>query len=302
MESSFEDRQTLNRFTPATETGEIGGLVNSDRPVFADTGIAGSTVEPDDDAPSSGSADDKPADDNAAEATPAGEDKPGEADQGGTEEEKDTRLDRNPRFKQILAERDKERIARERLEAQMEILTKPVAPPPPPVKDEAPAFKDTSKMSEEELAEWQANDPKSYEANLAARIKYELLRDLNQHAEKHSQEAAVEKTYAAFGSANPDFEAKWKTGEVKKYIDTHPGHNPMSAYHELTIQERIDAAVAKAKADTEKEVVARINAKQKATVLGSGPAAAKVPLPSEADDKIKFKEQGGTRMGLANLS
>lgn len=304
-----QDASTLNASAPATETGEIGGFVNSDRPSFDPDGqnLFG-TVEDDVESPSD--ADDKGAGDDTTnkEDQPAG-DGTG-ADKGGkADEEENTRFDQHPRFQQIMKERDEERRTRERLEAQMEILTKVVDAPPDVEggkKDDLP-YRDIGKMTEEELAEWQANDPKGFADNLAARIKHELLTDMQRQSETTSRRNATEQTYTRFSQKNADFRSRWESGEIKNYIDQNPGHNPMSAYHEIisedrekSVQTRIDEAVAKAKADTEKEVLARIKSKQKANVLGAGPATTPV-RNEEAPELNDTKRHGGKVTVLASM-
>lgn len=304
-----QDASTLNASAPATETGEIGGFVNSDRPSFDPDGqTLFGTVE--DDAGSPSDADDKGAgddtpnkeDQHAGDGT--GTDNGGKADDG-----ENTRFDQHPRFQQIMKERDDERKARERLEAQMEILTKVVDAPPDVEggkKDDLP-YRDIGKMTEEELAEWQANDPKGFADNLAAKIKHDLLTDMQRQSEATSRRNATEQTYARFAEKNADFRSRWETGEIKKFIEQNPGHNPMSAYHEIisenrekSVQTRIDEAVAKAKADTEKEVLARIKSKQKANVLGAGPATTPV-RDEEAPSLNDTKRHGGKVTVLASM-
>jgi hypothetical protein len=304
-----EGSQTLNSSLPATETGEIGGLVGSDRPNNADDTLNASTVDTDNDAGTPSGADDKGAASDDKGKPPAEEDTTGEADKGGTDKgDEETRFDQHPRFQQLRVERDKERIARERLEAQMEILTKVVEPPPKPAKAEELPYKDTSNMPEDELAQWQANDPKGYEANLEAKITHNLLKNLSQNAETHSRQDAINKEYASHAAEFPDFNERWKTGEIKKFIDAHPGHTPMSAHLRFVVNDmktqhakEIEEAVTKAKTDTEKEVLARIASKQKAHVLGGGPAASIQVPGSDATELNDTKQHGGLKAGLANL-
>lgn len=279
-----QDAQTLNSTLPATQTGEIGGIVNSDRPFGTNETITTSTVE-DDSTPSS-SADDKARSD---ESTKESGEKTLEAAPEGSEE---TRYDKIPRFQQLRKEAEEakaiaeaEKLARVRLEAQMEIVNRPVDPPPPVQKAATPPpFKDTSEMDVDELAQWQANDPIGYEKNLREQIKYELLKDLNQHAEKNAAQAANEKDYAEFAQENPDFEARWVDKSIPDFLKAHPGHNPMSAYHEIKKadkQKDTEALIAKVKAETEKEVLDRIKAKQIPTGLGGAPAGTPPPRPSD---------------------
>lgn len=310
-----QDASTLNASAPATETGEIGGFVNSDRPSFDPDGqnLFG-TVEDDDAAGSPSDADDKSAGDDTTGTSTNKEDQPagdgtGMDNGGKADDEENTRFDQHPRFQQLRKERDDERKARERLEAQMEILTK-VVDAPPDVEGEKTdnlPYRDTGKMTEEELAEWQANDPKGFVDNLAAKIKHDLLVDMQRQSEATSRRNAIEQTYARFAEKNPDFRSRWETGEIKKFIERNPGHNPMSAYHDIisedrekSVQTRIDEAVAKAKTDTEKEVLARIKSKQKANVLGAGPAITPV-RDEDASSLNDTKRHGGKVTVLANM-
>lgn len=303
-----QDASTLNAGAPATETGEIGGIVEPDRPSFDPDGqnLFG-TVE-DDDTGSPSDADDKGAgaDEGKAKEGQAAE---GGADKGGAGEDgKKTRYDQDPAWQRIMQERDEARRAKERLEAQMEILTKVVDAPPDVQGKSGSAdlpYKDTSAMSEEDLAEWQASDPKGYADNLRAQVKYELLRDLEKQKSVETQRSATERTYAEFAQKHPDLQKKWEAGEVQKLMKEHPGHNPMSAYlvsawdeREATFKTQIEEAVAKAKADTEKEVLAKIKAKQSASVLGGGPAIA--PRGDVDPALADTKRHGGMTAVLAN--
>jgi hypothetical protein len=291
---------TLNSTLSAKESGEIGGIVNIDRPIGTNETITTSTVE-DDGAPPS-SADDKARGDESTKES--GEKTLETAPEESTEE---TRYDKIPRFQQLRKEAEDakaaaeaEKVARIRLEAQMEIVNRPIEPPPP-VKAE-PTFKDTSKMDTDDLAQWQANDPIGYERNLRESIKFELLKDLNQHAEKNAAQTAREKDYLVFGQANPDFEARWVDKSIPEFLATHPGHNAMSAYHELKRADReaeVEARIAKVKEDTEREVIERIKAKQTPTGLGDGPAAA--PIPRKGDAGADPNNQHGGKSAMLRV-
>ena len=189
----------------------------------------------------------------------------------------------------------------------MEILTKVVdAPPDVQGMDRTKdlPYRDTTEMSEEDLAEWQASDPKGYAANLRAQVKYELLRDLEKQRSAETQRSATERTYAEFAQKHPDLQKKWEQGEVQKLMKDHPGHNPMSAYlvsawdeREATFKTQLEEATAKAKAEAEKEVLAKIKAKQQASVLGTGPAT--TPRGEEDPALADTKRHGGMTAVLA---
>lgn len=229
-------------------------------------------------------------------------------DDKGSDADSDDRFDKHPRFQQLnervkKAESDNAML-RQRLE-QIEAAT-PSGDKSTPPQDQKPTFKDVQEMSDEELLEWQQSDPKSYHANLLAQAKHEMGQDVSQSLDKQTYEAAIERTFDGFAEKNPEFDEMWDRGELQAYMNKHPGHNAISAYHELTQEKRIADAVDKAreeaKKEAEKEFQDNLKTRREAQVLSSGPspAAGTVDtIPPELQDTRKY---GGRTKVLADRS
>jgi hypothetical protein len=208
---------------------------------------------------------------------PPGE--PGSAPEGAPGDEAVPKeFHKHPAWQRIMAERDEaRRIADEVRRAP----AAPVAPmSPPPVAEEPLPFKDINTLSEEEIAEWQATDLKGFNSNLKAQAVWESRQALQKEVQQREVMGKVQRTLEDYKSKNPDFDDLWNKGELQRYMETHPGHNIISAHMALTEESRVKAAVdAAVKAATDKQL-ADFKAKQQTRVLGSGPAGA----PSTGED------------------
>jgi hypothetical protein len=78
-----------------------------------------------------------------------------------------------------------------------------------------------------------------------AGLSKEIRTDLRSEIDRELAESRLVGTYEKFQNQYPDFEQRWKSGEIKTYINSHPGHNALSAYLELSREERMQAAVGK---------------------------------------------------------
>lgn len=227
-----------------------------------------------------------------------------------TSEGDETRFDKHPRWQQMLQEReqakqlaDQERIARAKLEGELEALRRQ-----PPAETKAPVktdYKDLTALTEEEIAEWQATDPKGFAANMYAQVKSEALREVQQSikAEQAAEQSKVniERTYKEFEAKHKDFKPMWDSGEIIKFIEANPGHNPISAYQAMTYETRMQKAIEEARAKAIKETEEKVNknwqAKKQARVLGTGPSG---PGADTEDKELKdVKTQGGLYNVLA---
>ena len=212
----------------------------------------------------------------------------------------DKDLDKNPRFIQL---NERMKLSEERnasLEARLnESQLKPSA------KDtkEEPKFKDVSKMTKEEILDWQTEDPQGYYSNILAQAKHEISGDMKENLNQRSVEDAVAGTYEQYAKDNPDFDKMWDTGEIKQYMDRNPGHNAISAHMAITgaskTQQSIDDAVKAA----EKKIMDNIRAKRESKVLSSGPSASRNYTETEITAELKnTKEHGGLASVLARRS
>jgi len=225
-------------------------------------------------------------------------------------EEDTTRFDKHPRWQQMLQEReqakqvaDQERIARARLEGELEALKRQPAVEPPPTPKLN--YKDVTSLTADEIAEWQATDPKGFAANMYAQVKAEAIREtqaaLKAEQSAEQSRASIERTYKEFETKNPDFKPLWDSGQIVKFIEANPGHNPISAYQAMTYDTRMQKAIEEAKAQAAKEAEERVNknwqAKKTARVLGTGPSGA--GADTEDKELKNIKEQGGMISVLA---
>ena len=226
-----------------------------------------------------------------------------------TSEGDETRFDKHPRWQEMLREREEakkaveqERIARAKLEGELEALKRQTQVEKPPVKAD---YKDITALTAEEIAEWQATDPKGFAANMYAQVKHEALmkmqEDFRAEREQEKQRISIEKTYKEFEDKHKDFKPMWDSGEIVRFIEANPGHNPISAYHAMTYEARMQKAIEEARAKAIKETEEKVNknwmAKRQARVLGTGPSG---PGADTEDKELKdVKTQGGLYNVLA---
>jgi len=237
------------------------------------------------------------------DAKAKGDDK-GDADDKG--DGSDDRFDKHPRFQQLNDRVKKAEADNYALRQELEEFKAAKPSGDVSARDQEPTFKNVQEMSDEELLEWQQSDPKGYHANLLAQAKHEMGQDVSQSLDKQTYEAAIERTFDGFAEKNPEFDAMWDRGELQAYMNKHPGHNAISAYHELTQEKRIADAVEKAKdeakKEAEKEFQENLKTRREAQVLSSGPSPASGTvdtIPPELQDTKKF---GGRTSVLAKRS
>lgn len=226
-----------------------------------------------------------------AKAEPAKEEPPKDA---GKKKDDDSRYDQIPRFKELIEEV-------QFLKGQISTLTK--QPAPEPAQRPLP-YKDVTLMSDEELREWQTDDPKGYAANLYQQIYHETRETLKSEQEEHQQTRSIKETYDVYAKSHPDFPSKWNSGDIQRFIRSHPGHNAISAHmmlseadREAQIQARIDEAVAKATKEAEGKVVKNFQAKRTATLVNEAGSPTAV---EGAPDELKHPDKyGGVTAALA---
>ena len=246
-----------------------------------------------------------------AEAENAGADKGGDAgDKTGTKGQ-DGRFDQHPDWIRMKEERDAAVLESAKYKGMVEGISQvkgleKVAGDAPV--DELPKplipYKDITKMSKEELLEWMEDDPQGYEANRFAQFMHE--RDIidYQRNREMQKNTSVKGTFDQYEKDNPDFKQMWDSGEIKKYMADHPGHNAISAHMMLTkeaarksLDEKIKEAVDKAIKETTEKVTADFRAKRNAQTIGDGPGGVKMGGANE--DLKDTKTQGGLVSALA---
>ena len=299
-----DDQGTLN-----TDAGQSGAAGDSSPPMASDgqlvhTVDAVPTIPEQGQSPEGGAksegdqedvtkADDGKGADKGAEPTDSGKGKTTDADF--------ERFDKHPRFQELHKKVQAAEARATKLEEELQSVRshKPGDRPDP---DSLP-YKDTSAMKEEELLEWMQEDPHGYDANLRARVKHELGQELRQEMETRTYEDQVDQTFSEFAKTNPEFDAMWDRGELQRYMQTHPGHNAISAYMVLTqdkaIKEQVSEAVKAEREKMEKD----LRTKRQTQTLPSGPSATGATVTGQTPQELKdTKKFGGLTAVLAKRS
>jgi len=287
--SITDDQPTLNLGNTDSEVNQIasGGSSPTDHPLVSrDSENVYSTVEGETPGPSPDDA--KQPDD--AEKKPSGD----EAASKGEEEK--IPFHEHPRFKELISERQELRERLAKAEGMIEAIRKPE-----PDAGQRPAklpYKDITQMSDEELREWQSDDPKGYAANLYAQVQHELRQELRGETQRDFAQKGIRKTFDDYAAKNPDFMQLWNSGTIMRFMQENPGHNAISAHMALKQQDGlaglkkvIDAEVAKAVKETEARVQKNFMAKKRASVLDGSPS---LPATGGTDNELKdTNSQGG---------
>jgi len=214
----------------------------------------------------------------------------------------ETRFDQHPDWQRMMKERDSALQRAANAEGKLEAFSK-IAPK---ATAEEPPYKDITKMSADELTEWQADDPVGFASNLAAMIRHQVSEEAQKgvkEAEDQQTMRSINETFAKYEKDNPDFTELWNKGEIEAFMRANPGHNAISAHMILTSEARtkalVDAAVSKANKETEERVTKNFMAKRNAAGVGSGPAHN--PDGSETPSELKdTKAHGGLTAVSAN--
>ena len=186
------------------------------------------------------------------------------------------RLDRDERFQQLRKERDEykakvEGKAGETAPKPIDLadLARVLAPRTDLSPEEMPPvnFKDMTKMSDEELREWQIEKPQEYAANQARQTYWEIKVEQLKDGKVNTLQTKIRSKLDSFQEKHPDFKTKLESGEIRDYLRDNPGDSVFSAYHELSVgsdAKTIDQRIAEAKAEGAKEAEEKLRRDLKA--------------------------------------
>lgn len=287
------EQQTLNEGN-SFETGDSSNP--EDGGVRGDDGVGlGSTVEDDITFTGESKDDDQKADDELHKET-------GETGKTGDEAQDKDRYDKDPRFQEVIKEKETEKEQRIRAEAERDFLRaqllKNIKSTDELEPTKEPEYKDMTVMTEEELADWQADDPKGFFANLTRQVRAEVTTELRQESVVKSQQSKAIEALDKYARENPTFDKMWETGEIQKFMRENPGHTTISAHIMLTKGAREKEIAEKARKEAEETVRKNFKAKQNARVMGEGPSVS--GRQPEIDEVLKnTKEHGGVVSVLA---
>jgi len=99
---------------------------------------------------------------------------------------------------------------------------------------------DFENMEDDQILDELHENPKDFVNLIASQVR----KDIERENEQKVEEDRFIRTYKDFAASNPDFEKMWESGELKAYMDAHPGHNALSAYLAISHESRIQKAVA----------------------------------------------------------
>lgn len=249
--------------------------------------------------------------DAKAKADAEAANKDGDAGDKTGQKGQEGRFDQHPDWIRMKEERDNAVLEAAKLKGVVEGITQVKGPekvaggtPADELPKPLVPYKDITKMSREEILEWMEDDPQGYEANRFAQFMHE--RDIIdfQRNREIQKTTTIRGTFEQYEKDNPDFKQMWDSGEIKKYMDAHPGHNAISAHLILTkeaasrsLDEKIKEAVDKTIKETTEKVTADFRAKRNAQTIGDGPGGVKMGGANE--DLKDTKTQGGLVSALA---
>lgn len=191
----------------------------------------------------------------AEEAKKAEEDKKGEED----------RFDKHPRFVKMNTTIKTQAEQIDQLTREVQSL-KQGKKTPPKAPAQGTAMQELMAKSADEIRDAVDEDPKKFFIDLLTHHEQDVISQVaanQQQREKDTQykdwESAVGKTFDAYAEQHEDFYPMWDSGELKKFMDAHPGHNAISAHQALTAgkrQEAIEKQIAEAREEARKEAEA----------------------------------------------
>ena len=215
------------------------------------------------------------------------------------------RFDKHPRFQELrtTVEQLKERALK--AEAKLEVLTtkEPVAEQYVP--GETPDFENIAEMEDVDIKEKFEENPRQFLANLARQLSFEvrnsLMKTIDERDKTKSYQGAVNKTYDEFSGKNQDFQGMIDSGRISKFISGNPGHNAISAYHELKADDReteVRGRIDKAVKEREEKLRSDFKVKREASVLGDGGGGSLDVPRGTPPELVDTKKHGGLTNAL----
>jgi hypothetical protein len=219
------------------------------------------------------------------------------------------RLDRDSRFQQVIKSNRHLKNQLQDLTAKhdevLSRLEKLSTGQEQPMAGDADAGKVLG-MSEEELLDLQATNPAKYHQMLVDSLTKQITDTVSQSVTKatdqRSYEESVGKTFEAYAKEHPDFDDMWDSGDLKRYMDSHPGHNAISAHMAMTSEARTKAAVDAAVKKATDKMRNDLRTKGRAAVLGTGPSGQIDRQGAAGQELADSKKFGGQYAVLARRS
>ena len=197
----------------------------------------------------------------------------------------------HPRFKEIIKSNQelKERLIR--AEALLEAGGKGSSKTDSGEPDQNLPFRDISKMSPEELQDWNEDNPKEFYENLISQVTFNVANSMSAKTQEETREAKLASTFENYAKENEDFNEMWESGAIPKFMEENPGHNAISAHMQMTADARTQAKIDEAVKAAETKIINDLKAKGKTRSLPSGPSGSRqsnAKIPQELANPSKF--------------
>ncbi len=196
----------------------------------------------------------------------------------------------DPRFQELIAERNAERTARTKLEGRLEALEKGK---PAEQQDTAPN-RFEGKSDEELLSDFTTN-PKGFLADFANAVVESVSSKSEAEKTANEQKSFLERQDQTFEDffKGKEGELQKLVPEMKKLMSEKPGHNAISAYLEITRETRMESALKTARKEEREKVLREFKVGKIAQSASSG---TQTPAPrAKSDHMLKNPDKyGGT--------
>jgi hypothetical protein len=230
-----------------------------------------------------------------------------EAEEQAKQKTEEERLDKHPRFQQLISQNRELRDTVLEMKGKLDALgTRDSGHGAEEDDGETSSYQDVVQMGNDKIIDALAEDPLGFLANFGKQLHSETVSILENRIQQmidtklqgydgQKQEEMLENkvasVYNSFAEKHSDFVDMWESGQIKQFMDENPGHNAISAYWELagsedSFNKKVEAAV-KAK---EQEILNSVKARGHVRTLGGGPAGPTKSdgVPAELKDSSKF--------------
>jgi len=216
----------------------------------------------------------------------------------------DDRLDKHPRFKELISEKNELRKELKEIKQRLESVDSGRQPDVKAKgKEPAPDYEDITALEDDAILDKFNENPKGFLANFARQIAHEVKTDIVTRFEtegaQREAEDRITRTFESYAEKNPDFNEMWESGKIEQFMRDNPGHNAISAHQLMTAETKQAEAIKKAVKEAEERIKKNFQAKRNAALISDSPArAGRVidSVPAELKDPKRF---GGVTSVLA---
>lgn len=86
---------------------------------------------------------------------------------------------------------------------------------------------------EDERFEHYIDNPVDLARGVYQQVLSDVRADLTYAEREKTHQEGINKTYDSYSEKHPDFDSMWESGELQRFMNENPGHNPISAHAEI---------------------------------------------------------------------